>query len=165
MFVIGVDTIKDSLRAAFAVKNPNLPRHIASAEDRREDYFEELCAERRAIKRNTRGGAKRIWKRVYGVRNEALDCLVNAAAALEGLKQSGLKFQGAMMQKSDESAAAMAAITARQTRTVVRLPEAAPTSDIPPQQTAALQRSLATNPPPKSPALGSVNLTGCARGR
>ena len=94
VFVIGVDTIKDSLRAAFAVNDPTLPRYIAFSEDLHEDYFEQLCAERRVIKRNTRGGAERIWKRVSGVRNEALDCLVYATAALEGLKQSGLKLQG-----------------------------------------------------------------------
>jgi phage terminase large subunit GpA-like protein len=159
VFVIGVDTIKDSLRAAFAVKDPTLPRHIAFAEDLREDYFEQLCAERRVIKRNTRGGAERIWKRVSGVRNEALDCLVYAAAALEGLKQSGLKLQGAMMQTNDERTAAVAAITGRQTSTMVQLAENLQ-PDFP-----SHRNDPAPNPPPKSSALGSVNLTGWARGR
>lgn len=140
VFVIGVDTIKDSLRAAFSVKDPTLPRHIAFSAELADDYFEQLCAERRVIKRNTRGGAKRIWKRVSGVRNEALDCLVYATAALEGLKQSGLKLQGAVRKREQdtfsESAPAAAAIA--------RFPDA---------------------PPPRTPSTGAVSLAGWARGR
>ncbi len=111
------------------------------------------------IKRNTRGGAERIWKRVSGVRNEALDCLVYAAAALEGLKQAGLKLQGTMMRKNDESRAVAAASMARQTSTEARLSEAEPILS------HAVPKTPATNPPPKSPALGGVNLRGWARGR
>jgi phage terminase large subunit GpA-like protein len=139
VFVIGVDTIKDSLRAAFAVKDASLPRHIAFAAELGEDYFEQLCAERRVIKRNTRGGAERIWKRVSGVRNEALDCLVYATAALEGLKQSGLKLQAAIRKADDvPSVGAPAALTAQR---------------------------FADAPPPRAPSTGAVSLAGWARGR
>lgn len=93
LFLIGVDTAKDTLRSAFAVRDPELPRYVAFSSELTDDYFKQLTSEKRVTSYNKAGVATRTWKKAQGARNEALDCFVYALAALEFLKQSGVNLK------------------------------------------------------------------------
>jgi phage terminase large subunit GpA-like protein len=86
LWVIGVDTIKDWLRGALAVKDPALPHHISFSADLDDTYFEQLVVEKRVVKRTPLGGTLRRWVAPKGAKVEAWDALVYAYAALEALK-------------------------------------------------------------------------------
>lgn len=93
LFLVGVDTAKDALRSAFSVRDPELPRYVAFSSDLSDDYFKQLTVERRVTSHNKAGVPTRTWKKAPGARNEALDCFVYALAALEYLKQSGVRLK------------------------------------------------------------------------
>lgn len=93
LFLVGVDTARDSLRSALAVRDPALPRYVAFSSELTEDYFKQLTNEKRVLAYSKTGSPTRVWKKVPGARYEALDCYVYAIAALEYLKQSGLKLK------------------------------------------------------------------------
>ena len=93
LFLIGVDTARDSLRSALAVRDPALPRYVAFSSELTEDYFKQLTNEKRVLAYNKVGTPSRVWKKIPGARYEALDCYVYAIAALEYLKQSGVKLK------------------------------------------------------------------------
>jgi len=88
LHIVGVDTAKDSLHAALAVKQPDRPKYIAFAAELQDEYFRQLVAERRVTKTTKSGGAVRTWVKKPGARNEALDCLVYALAALKALESA-----------------------------------------------------------------------------
>jgi phage terminase large subunit GpA-like protein len=82
LYQVGVDTAKDMLAANLsqAEHGPGYC-HFPSEYDRA--YFEQLLAERPAIKR-VRGHRVRSWQPKHeGIRNEALDCRVYNIAALD----------------------------------------------------------------------------------
>lgn len=93
LFLIGVDTAKDALRSAFAVRDPELPRYVAFSSELSDDYFKQLTVERRVTSHNKAGVPVRTWKKAPGARNEALDCFVYAIAALQYLLQSGVRLK------------------------------------------------------------------------
>lgn len=93
LYLVGVDTAKDHLRSALAVKDPNKPRYVAFASTLHDAYFVQLTAEKRHTVINKSGMEVRTWKKAPGARNEATDCFVYALAALEALKQSGLRLR------------------------------------------------------------------------
>jgi phage terminase large subunit GpA-like protein len=105
LFMVGVDSAKDTLRAMCAVKNKDLPHYVGFSADLPDTYFQQLTAERRITKYNTRGQAERVWKKAPGVRNEALDCWVYALAALEGLKSRGIRLSPVLRAPAPASAA------------------------------------------------------------
>lgn len=88
LHIVGVDTAKDSLHAALAVKQQDRPKYIAFAAELQDEYFRQLVAERRVTKTTKNGGAVRTWVKKPGARNEALDCLVYALAALKALESA-----------------------------------------------------------------------------
>ncbi|WP_294348461.1 phage terminase large subunit family protein [Prosthecochloris sp.] len=85
---IGVDTVKDMLRARLAVVEG--PGRIRFAADLSPEFFEQLTVERRVVKYDRRGRPVRSWVKKSGARNEAWDCMVYGFAALEALQR--LKF-------------------------------------------------------------------------
>lgn len=93
VFIIGVDTAKDTLFSAFAITKPESPRYVAFAADLPDEYFRQLTVERRKTKTNQQGRAIRQWVKPSGARNEALDCFCYAVAALEALKATGVKLR------------------------------------------------------------------------
>jgi len=98
LFLVGVDTAKDQIRSALAVNNAELPRYVAFSADLPDEYFKQLTSEKRVTSYNKAGQATRKWKKAPGTRNEALDCYVYALAALEYLKQGGLKLKSVARQ-------------------------------------------------------------------
>lgn len=86
VWAIGVDTIKDWLRGALAVKDESLPHHVSFSGALDDDYFSQLLVEKRIVKYDAGGRASRSWVKPKGARNEAWDALVYAFAALEALK-------------------------------------------------------------------------------
>jgi len=93
LYLVGVDTAKDQLRSALAVSNPDRPRAVSFAADLPDSYFVQLTSEKRVTTYNKSGVAVRAWKKPPGARNEALDCFVYALAALESLKQAGVRLK------------------------------------------------------------------------
>jgi phage terminase large subunit GpA-like protein len=83
---IGVDTIKDWLRGSLAVKDESLPHHVSFAATLDEAYFAQLLVEKRVVRYDRAGKATRQWVKPKAARNEAWDCLVLAASALEAAK-------------------------------------------------------------------------------
>lgn len=85
-WMIGVDTGKDWLRSAFAVKSEDMPHHIGFSGDASLDerYFRQLTEERRTLSYTKQGRPVRTWKAKAGARVETWDCLNYALAALFG---------------------------------------------------------------------------------
>lgn len=80
LFPLGVDTLKDSLFARFAILTAG-PRYVHFPWQLPDDYFEQLVAETARIRYVNRRPVRR-WELPAGRRNEALDCAVYALAAL-----------------------------------------------------------------------------------
>lgn len=93
VFIVGVDTAKDTLFSSFAVTRPEAPKYIAFSADLPDEYFRQLTVERRKTTTNQAGRAVRKWVKPAGARNEALDCMCYAVAALEALKATGIKLR------------------------------------------------------------------------
>lgn len=89
MFIVGVDTAKDSVRAAMSISKPDSPRYIAFSQDLPDEYFRQLTVERRVSHTDKSGRTTRKWVKPPGARNEAWDCFVYAMAALSSLKAGG----------------------------------------------------------------------------
>jgi phage terminase large subunit GpA-like protein len=100
LYHVGVDSAKNWIKGAFAVKDPKLPHYISFADGLDASYFRQLTAERRKIKYSATGAAKIEWVKPSGARNEAWDCLVYAYAALEGLKMGGFRLKSASLSES-----------------------------------------------------------------
>ena len=88
LYLLGIDTIKDSIFAGLKVQVPG-PSYRHYSMDRDQEYFDQLCSERRRTK-HVRGFAIRYWYLPGGQRNEALDLSVYSNGALHGLIASGL---------------------------------------------------------------------------
>lgn len=89
LYVIGVDTLKDTVAARLASTEAgpgtiHFPAHLPP------HYFEQFASERR-ITRYERGRPKRSWQPRSGARNEAFDTFIYAFAALTGLQALGLR--------------------------------------------------------------------------
>jgi phage terminase large subunit GpA-like protein len=115
-FALGVDTGKDKIHAALKIDpptDPGLPKpgfiHFPVAEGFGPEYFEQLNAERRQIRKRL-GQDYVVWVKVRE-RNEALDTLVGNLAMRKSLPrniQAGLEYsvrgpvQQPVVQQSDE---------------------------------------------------------------
>lgn len=88
LHLVGVDTAKDALHAALAVKQPDRQKYISFSSELQDEYFKQLVSERRVTKPNKAGMPVRTWIKKAGARNEALDCLVYAFAALKALESA-----------------------------------------------------------------------------
>lgn len=88
-WMIGVDTSKDWLRAAFSVRSDDMPHHVAFSGDASLDdqYFRQLVNEKRTLSYDKQGRPVRAWKSKPGSRVESWDCLNYAHAALEGMRE------------------------------------------------------------------------------
>lgn len=90
LFIVGVDAVKDAVYARLKLTEPgpgaiHFPRRLDA------DYFRQLTAER-VVTRFERGRPIRSWQpKRDGERNEALDTLVYAHAALHGLISMGMR--------------------------------------------------------------------------
>lgn len=92
--VIGVDALKDKLAARLSVAAPG-PGYLHFAAELDAAYFAQLTAEK-VVTKYAMGRPKRQWTpREPGARNEALDTLVYASAALAGLATAGYRLDEA----------------------------------------------------------------------
>jgi phage terminase large subunit GpA-like protein len=90
LFIVGVDAAKDAIFARLKITEPG-PGCIHFPMDRDAAFFRQLTAER-VVTRYVRGRPQRSWElKRPGERNEALDTMVYALAALNGLLASGLR--------------------------------------------------------------------------
>jgi phage terminase large subunit GpA-like protein len=81
LFAVGVDGGKDTLYSRFKIDTPG-PGYVHFAIELEDHTFQQITAERRVIERNRRTGyIKHVWK--CDGRNEALDCMIYAMAALD----------------------------------------------------------------------------------
>lgn len=80
---VGSDTIKSTLYARLKLNEPG-PGYLHFHAELPADYFDQLTAERQVTK-YIKGFPIREWVKRSGARNEALDCLVYAYAALQWL--------------------------------------------------------------------------------
>ena len=81
MYPVGVDGVKSTLYARMKRIERTGPGAFHFCADLPPDYFAQLTAEKQAVKM-VNGFAKRYWKKEDQARNEALDTLVYAYAAL-----------------------------------------------------------------------------------
>ena len=90
LFIVGVDAVKDALFARLKLTEAG-PGTVHFGSDRDADYFRQLTAEK-VVTRYERGRPVRMWQpKREGERNEALDTMVYATAALQGLITMGLR--------------------------------------------------------------------------
>lgn len=82
---VGVDTVKDMLRARLSVLEG--PGRVRFAADLSPEFFRQLTVERRVVKYDRRGRPVRSWVKPSGARNEAFDCSVYGFAAMEALRR------------------------------------------------------------------------------
>ena len=81
LFMVGTDTAKDEIFSYLRVAEPGSPGYCHFPEDRDENYFKQLCAEKK-ITKYTMGVARQVYVKVSEkARNEALDLRVYATAA------------------------------------------------------------------------------------
>ena len=85
LWTIGVDTIKDALRARLSLTEG--PGRVRFSADLSPEFFSQLTVERRVITYDRRGRPVRNWVKPSGARNESWDCTVYGMAALEALKR------------------------------------------------------------------------------
>ena len=87
--VIGVNAAKDVIRGRLALTGAG-PGRMHFGDDVDIGRFQQLTAERSELK--VKGGKRfRVWEKIKGRANEALDCRVYAYAALQGWIHNGLK--------------------------------------------------------------------------
>lgn len=90
LFIVGVDAVKDAVFSRLKLTDPG-PGTIHFGLERDVDYFRQLTAEK-VVTRYERGRPVRMWQpKREGERNEALDTMVYATAALHGLISMGLR--------------------------------------------------------------------------
>jgi phage terminase large subunit GpA-like protein len=90
LYMIGVDALKDALAARLRLTEPG-PGFVHFHRSLDGEYFRQLTAEH-AVTRFVKGRPVRAWALRRGSeRNEALDTLVYASAALHGLISLGLR--------------------------------------------------------------------------
>ena len=80
VFIVGVDTAKDSIYARLKLTEPG-PGYCHFPLNRDRSWYEQLTAET-VMTRYVKGFPTRVWQKKPSVRNEALDCRVYAYAAL-----------------------------------------------------------------------------------
>ena len=80
LFLVGVDTAKDSVYSRLRITEPG-PGYCHFPEGRDPAWFEQLTAET-VVTKYIKGFPTRVWQKRPSVRNEALDCRVYAYAAL-----------------------------------------------------------------------------------
>lgn len=81
---VGSDTIKTTLFGRIRHSEPG-PGYLHFHMEATVEYFEQLTAEKQVLRYNRSGFATREWVKKPSARNEALDCLVYAYAALNHL--------------------------------------------------------------------------------
>lgn len=89
VFLVGVDAAKEALYARLKRSEPG-PGYCHFPSGRDAEWFRQLTAESLAT-RYVKGRPVREWRKAPGDRNEALDCRVYAAAALQGLIALGAR--------------------------------------------------------------------------
>lgn len=87
LFMVGVDTAKELLMGRLKVAEPG-PGYIHFAGDLDEEWFAQLAAEK-AVRRSVKGQMRIEWVK-QRPRNEALDCVVYALAALHIVAPRGV---------------------------------------------------------------------------
>ena len=102
--IIGVNAAKDVIRSRLHLPQPEpgepAPGYMHFPADRDINYFAQMVAERSV--RKTKGGQTyRVWEKIPGRANEALDLAVYSYAALCGLLYLGLRLN----KKADDIAA------------------------------------------------------------
>jgi len=90
VYMVGVDTAKDTTFARFQIEDPgpgycNLPADPATGYDG--NWIDQVTAEQR-VTRFKEGRPYTVWQLTKGKRNEALDCRVYALAALKSIRRS-----------------------------------------------------------------------------
>jgi phage terminase large subunit GpA-like protein len=83
LFMVGVDSAKETVFSRLRI-DPSEPASLHFPDGTSDEYFKQLVSEK-CVTRYTRGYPHRVWMKRDGARNEALDCLVYAYAALISL--------------------------------------------------------------------------------
>ncbi len=81
LYVIGVDTAKTGIYGRLRLKDSG-PGYIHFGHGLPDDYFDQLTCEWRKVIKTDNGRVRRVWHKQAGARNEALDTMVYAWAAL-----------------------------------------------------------------------------------
>lgn len=86
LYVLGVDAGKEviSWRLALETQGPGYIHFPRNTDGIDEEFFQQLTAETQRTERDSRGREKKEWVKLRD-RNEALDCLVYATAAMEAI--------------------------------------------------------------------------------
>lgn len=84
LFSVGTDTVKDLISRCLQVAEPG-SHYIHFPLTLPEAYFHQLCSEK-LVTEWTKGKKRKVWKNTSKARNEALDTLVYAIAALNILR-------------------------------------------------------------------------------
>ncbi|GEN14706.1 terminase [Neoasaia chiangmaiensis] len=103
--IIGVNAAKDVIRSRLHLKPADngepQPGYMHFPSDRDVNYFAQLVAER-SVRKSERGKVFRVWEKLPGRNNEALDLAVYSYAALCGLYHMGLKLNAKADQIASE---------------------------------------------------------------
>lgn len=97
--IVGVDTGKQHVYGRLARCTEPGPGFSHVPDDRPKWWFEQLTAERVAMKTTKAGIKYFIWELPAGARNEALDCRVYAYAALRGLESLGRTVEAVLVER------------------------------------------------------------------
>lgn len=98
--IVGVDTIKGTLFSRLRQAERTGPGVSHFPDDRGEEWFHGLTAER-AVRKMVRGVGKIEYIKAASARNEPLDCRVYATAALHGLYAAGLSLEDLAARNRD----------------------------------------------------------------
>lgn len=101
LFLIGVDTAKDTIMARLRITDAG-PGYCHFPADREAEWFRQLTAEKIQT-RYHRGFPRREWVKAPSMRNEALDCRVYGYAALVALNVQWGRLQANIERQASEA--------------------------------------------------------------
>lgn len=97
VYLVGVDTAKDTLYGRLGIQEPG-PGYVHFDAETDREYFKQLTSES-VVTRYKEGQPYRVWVLPQGRRNEALDCSVYALAARQSIK---LRLDGPRRSHDDD---------------------------------------------------------------
>lgn len=118
LYIIGVDTIKETVFARLSKTDPG-PGYCHMPSVREAAWFAEMVAEK-PYTTYTKGRSERKWRVDAGQRNEAFDCRVYSYAALESLKYTGFDLDAEVQRLSGLCTPNARAISAPPKKKIIR---------------------------------------------
>lgn len=92
LYVLGVDTAKNGIYGRLRLAEPG-PGYVHFCAGLPDDYFDQLTIEYRKTVKTPRGYERKVWHKPEGARNEALDTMVYALAALHAWLARGYRLE------------------------------------------------------------------------